>query len=54
LKPEEHIDARDVWAIIKASAVNRLGVPLLRVWAAYVIVAVLIVAGSVAWMYLRP
>jgi hypothetical protein len=47
------IDAHDAWAVVKASATNRLGVPLLKLWAGLIIASAVIVAASVAWMYLQ-
>lgn len=49
----ERIALRDVWAVVKASAVNRIGVPLLKLWAALFIVGAVVVLVSIATMYLR-
>jgi hypothetical protein len=38
---------------VKASAVNRIGVPLLKLWAALFIVGAVVVVVSIATMYLR-
>jgi hypothetical protein len=42
-----------LWAVVKASALARLGKPLLRWYAGLLVVGLLIVAASLAWMY-RP
>ena len=49
----DEIDPRDVWAVVKASAVNRLGVPLLKLYALLIIIGIVVVVSSVAWMYVR-
>jgi len=45
---------RDVAAIVKASATNRIGTPLLKLWAALFAVGAFVVAASIAWMYCGP
>jgi hypothetical protein len=42
--------AHRAWAVIKASALHRLGKPLLLAYLALLVFGVLVVLGSVAWM----
>ena len=42
---------RDAWAVIKASAENRLGRPLLAVYALLAIVGLVVVGISIVFMH---
>ena len=46
--------ARRAWEVIKASALHRLGKPLLLTYLALLVFGALVVVGSVAWMRFGP
>jgi hypothetical protein len=46
--------AHRAWTVIKASALHRLGKPLLLTYLALLVFGVVVVLGSVAWMRFGP
>jgi hypothetical protein len=54
---KDNEDARTpprVWDVVKASALHRLGKPLLLTYFALLVFGVVVVLGSVAWMRFGP
>ncbi len=43
---------RGIWAAVRASAIGRLGRPLLLAYAVLLVVGIAAVLGCVAWMFL--